>query len=112
MMAFSQARSANAVPAVPPAVPAMHAHAQLPVADPAATLEDRLRRKRKADTQDTNNERLNKRMSLLNLSAFPTYLTYLGTYLGTYLATCRPSPRPALPSNVASCLTNLPPYRA
>lgn len=40
------------------------------LADPAAEAQQlpRLRpRKRKADTQDVNHERLNKRMSLLNL---------------------------------------------
>ncbi|CAN8100943.1 unnamed protein product [Discula destructiva] len=55
MAAFSQAGSA------PVPVPCQF------LADPPADQLPRLRRKRKADTHDANNERLNKRMSLLNL---------------------------------------------
>ncbi|KAJ4414337.1 hypothetical protein N0V82_008008 [Gnomoniopsis sp. IMI 355080] len=58
MMAFSQAGSATPMPAI----------SQF---DPAVPPES-LHRKRKADTPDTNNERLNKRMSLLNLANLTT----------------------------------------
>lgn len=56
MMAFSEAGSATPMPAISQFDPAV--------------LPERLHRKRKLDTQDANNERLNKRMSLLNLGTF------------------------------------------
>lgn len=40
-----------------------------------------IRRKRKADSQETNNERLSKRLSLLNLGKIHSYISYCCCYL-------------------------------
>lgn len=49
-----------------------------------------IRRKRKADSQETNNERLSKRLSLLNLGKIHSYICYFCCYpqLGAFPFPC------------------------